>query len=344
VYIVDNRTAYVADAFPLPDRNGDTAMVTVIKVTYTFAADGTIRLSDTQVPLCDGDDYYGEPGLSGVRYTTDRVFAKHGTDIAVNGHVYAPMGDPVKKLRASLTVGSLKKNVDVWGDRFWMTTLGFVSRTSPIPFARMAIGYDRVFGGTDTTHTDPAKQGLCPENPAGTGYRVRAGKRSISGLALPNFERPETPIRNWADKPSPAGLGCIPPVWEPRKSFGGTCDARWREERMPLPPVDFDIRFNNAAAPDLITDKALTGRETVILKNFHPRRGTVRFKLPGLTIRTAYIFEHQTFKPRPVPDTLIIEPDEDRFILVYRSHYSGRLPWTQLKQVTIREENRADNA
>jgi hypothetical protein len=110
---------------------------------------------------------------------------------------------------------------------------------------------------------------------------------------------------------------------------------------MPLPPHDFDSRFNNAAAPGLVTEKPLTGRETVTLKNLHPTLPSVRFKLPGLRFRTAYIFEHQTFKPLPVPDTLIIEPDDHRFILVYRSRYVGRLPWNQLKQVTIREENAA---
>ena len=329
----------MADAVLLPDKNAVMTVVTVIKVTCSFLSDGTTRVSEKQMPLCYGDEYFGETGQSSVRYATDMVYEKSGTDIAVNGTAYAPMGDPVTRIPVSVSVGTHKKAIVVWGDRQWKSTLGFVSKTRPVPFATMAIRYERAFGGTDTSHKNKEKHGSCKENPIGMGFRLSTGKKSTTGLSIPNIETLLHPITTWNDKPKPEGFGFVAPLWEPRLSQAGTHNAAWQKERIRLPPLDYDHRFNNAAAPDLITKKALTGKETVTLKNLHPVYETIRFKLPGFLFRIAYIFEHQTVKPKPVLDTLIIEPDENRFIMVFRCHYPGPLSWSQLKQVTIHEEN-----
>jgi hypothetical protein len=339
LFNVHNQTAFAADAVHLPDKNGLMIVAAVIKVTCSFLNDGTTRLSEKQMPLFYGDEYFGETGKSSVRYANDMVYEKSGTDIAVNGTAYAPKGNPVTRIPVSVSVGNHKKTIVVWGDRQWKSTLGFVSKTQPVPFVTMPIRYERAFGGEDTSHKNKEKHGTCKENPVGMGYRLSSGKKSITGLSIPNIENPLHLIKNWNDKPKPEGFGFVAPLWEPRLSQGGTHNAEWQKERISLPPLDYDNRFNNAAAPDLITKKALKGTETVTLKNLHPVYETFRFKLPGYVFRVAYIFEHQTVKPKPVLDTLIIEPDEKRFMMVYRCHYPGPLPWSQLKQVTIHEEN-----
>lgn len=339
MFDVHNQTPYVADAVLLPDSKGMMAVVTVIKATFSFLRDGTTRVAEKQLPLCYGDEYFGAPAQSSVRYVTDMVYEKSGSDIAVNGTAYAPMGKPVISIPVSVAVGTHKKTIIVWGDRVWTSTLGFVSKSRPVPFVTMPIRYERAFGGTDTSHKNKEKHGSCKENPIGMGFRLGSGKKALTGLPIPNIEDPKQLITSWNNKPKPAGLGFISPLWEPRLSHAGTQNEAWQKELMSLPSLEYDTRFNNAAAPDLVTKKGLTGKETVTLKNLHPDYETLRFKLPGCLFRVAYIFEHQTFKPKPVPDTLIIEPDENRFTMVFRSHYSGPFPWSQLKQVTIHEEN-----
>jgi hypothetical protein len=329
----------MSEAFLLPDRGGNLSAVTVIKVTCSFYVDGSTRVAKNQVPLTYGDEYFGDPGSSSVRYASDMVAEKIGTDIVVNGQAYAPKGLPAKKVPVSLSVGAFRKNLVVWGDRVWTSTLGFVMKSSPVPFVSMPIHYERAFGGMDRSgKTGRNRQTLCRENPVGKGYRAGLGKKEAVGVPLPNIETPEHPIRTWNDRPVPAGFGFVSKTWFPRHSYSGTYSDAWRRERMPLPPLDADIRYANAAPPDMITKKPLSGRESVVLKNLHPILRTIRFTLPGLMLRTSYVFDNRIVKPVPVLDTLILEPDNERFILVFRSRYSGDLPWNQLKQVRIHEE------
>ena len=50
----------------------------------------------------------------------------------------------------------------------------------------------------------------------------------------------------------------------PRVTFVGTYDERWRSERCPLLPSDFDERYHSGAHPDLIAPRpflTLSGAE-----------------------------------------------------------------------------------
>ncbi len=320
--------------------NGAQAVVAVIKAAFTFSPEGTTRISSEQLPLFFGDQYRNEPGKSSVRYPSDMVCEKMGTDIAVNGHAYTPGFVPARESSATLRVGSFSASIVVRGDRTFTSRLGFVSKTEPLPFVRMPLLYERAFGGTDTNHPDPSRHGVFKENPVGKGFRVKQTQAPVKGHPLPNIEDVENPVNSWTDRPKPAGFGCIPPFWEPRLSYMGTFDDSWRENRMPLSPVDADIRYNNAAHPGLVTPLPLTGKETVTLVHLHPEREKVTFALPDLRLTTAFTFEHETVKPRPVLDTLIIEPDDNRFILVYRSFYSGPMPTALIRQVAIYEDTK----
>lgn len=326
MFVVQNKTHYTADAVLLPDEHGIPRVVTVIKAAFSFSPEGLVTPHEKQAPLCYGDEYWGEPAASSLKYPSDMVAGKKGTDIAVNGHVYAPNGEKAAKVHAAVSVGTLKKTVAVWGDRSYASRLRISGKTTPQPFSKLPIRYERSFGGSH-----PLSGSVFRENPVGTGF----GPDRRKGDLLPNFEHFPGKGRKTA---IPAGFGFIAPSWEPRASLLGTWDDNWRKHRMPLPPEDFDPRFNNAANPFLITEKPLTGKENVILTNLHRSSETVRFRLPGLVLKAAYIFRHETEKLTAVPDTLVIEPDENRFILVYRTTCTGPHPWSRLIQVTIHEE------
>ncbi|MFA6012432.1 MAG: DUF2169 domain-containing protein [Desulfobacteraceae bacterium] len=340
MYIVKNNTPYTADAVLLPDKDGTIAVAAVIKATFTFSATAILWIAETQLPLCYGDEYWGEPGISSLRYPTDMVYEKTGTDIIVNGHAYVPGFAPVKESFVTIRVGSFKKSIAIRGDRFFTSHLGFVSKTAPIPFVKMPLRYERAFGGTDTSHPDPSKHGVFNKNPVGVGFRSSRSKTSAKGVALPNIEDVKNPVRTWNDRPEPVGFGCIPLFWEPRHSHAGTYDETWKKDRMPLPPRDTDLRYHNSAHPDLILPKPLSGKEKVTLINLHPAIEKLVFTLPDLVFTAAFTFDNETVKPRPVLDTLIVEPDENRFILVYRAVYKGPVPISHIRQVVIYEERK----
>src|SRR5205823_688661 len=113
-------------------------------------------------------------------------------------------------------------------------------------------------------------------NPIGRGVHRRAA--ALEGHPLPNFEDPRAPITDARKLPAPVGWGAIAPHWQPRSSLAGTYDARWREERFPLLPVDYNPAFLNAAPLDQQLDHYRPGVE-VRLSGFTPRRGE-RFLLP----------------------------------------------------------------
>lgn len=334
----NNPTPYISETYPAQDKDGKPLAVTVIKATFGFSAKGEVGVAGKQVGLWMGDEYVGAAGVSSVRYGSDLSPEKTGTDIVLNGHAYAPMNRPVPRLQAGLKVGRVSKAVTVTGDRFWQVSMGMVSATKPVPFVKMPLSYERAFGGEDRFHDSEKKWQVCKENPVGTGFRVRRKKEAIDGLKLPNIEHPKALMRKWNDQPPPTGFGFVAPFWEPRASLCGTYSKAWENERRPLLPMDFDPKFYNAAHPDLIVQPFLSGNETVHLSHVHPDEEKITFKLPGIQPMCSYIFEHQTFRRKPVLDTLVIEPDEHRFIMVFRCSYNGKEKLSDMKQVNVYED------
>ena len=338
-----NKTPYTTHTFPVREPGGKTTVVTVVKATYAFTTDGHVSLAKHQAPLCMGDEYTGTPGRSSLRYGSDMVPVKTGTDILLNGHVYAPMNRPVERLQAGLKVGRMATSVTVWGDRFWEFEMGLATAGKPEPFVQMPLCYERAFGGEDPFFNESAKKGSFPENPVGTGFRITRSKEALDGLKLPNLEQPRKPIKRWIDKPAPAGFGAIAPYWEPRASMCGTYDDNWYQERRPFLPEDFNPDFYNVAPKNLVARPYLKGGEKVQLIHLHPETKKIVFYLPENRLICSFIAKTViagtvAVNQKPVLDTLIIEPDERRFILVFRCSYAGWDVFSPDKKVVVHEQ------
>ncbi|SCY20812.1 DUF2169 family type VI secretion system accessory protein [Desulfoluna spongiiphila] len=338
MHVLHNKTPYAADTFVLLDQHGTNQAVAIIKGTFIYDGEGLVKAAPDQIPLCYADDYYGKPGGSSVRYASDLVFEKRGTDIVLNGHAYAPHGRAVRKLDTALMVGAHMKHVRVYGDRVWHYRLGVVTKTPPVPFVKMPLVYERAFGGADTSPKKKKKQGHCLENPVGTGFRTARTRKSLHGHPLPNLEWGTHPIQRWKDKPAPAGYGFIAPYWEPRASRSGTYDDEWERRRMPLLPEDFDPGFYNAGSSGFALAEWLKGDEPVALYNLHPDHEKLHFTLPGITMSSAFILDDQTYKPDVRLDTLLIEPDESRLSMVWRATFPKPDRLDELRQVTVTHE------
>ena len=318
---VDNRTPFAFEALFLADEELRPLLVPLVKATFTIGEDGRCRRADEQLaPSLEGECWGKDPETSSYRYEPEVAFVKPSTDVVLIGHAHAP-DSQTTEMRGGLRGGALSKQLLVTGDRVWFRTAGIVSATRPLPFQKVPLVYERAFGGWDRGHPDPAKHSCEPRNHVGTGYRASGGFQE--GLHLPNIEDPRAPIGSFGDRPPPAGFGFVSPHWKPRALLAGTYDEAWQTSRAPVLPRDFDRRHLNAASAGLVADGYLRGDETVAGLGVTPD-GRLHFALPGVpppAVEIALVGG----APRPVAlnlDTVIIEPDERRVILLWR----GLLP------------------
>ncbi len=109
--------------------------------------------------------------------------------------------------------------------------------------------------------------------------------------------------------------------WLPRRSHAGTYDAAWRERRYPFLPEDFDPRYFQAAPEDQQLP-ALRGGEAVRLLNLcpptHTAQDLLEFTLPDLSLPVRLHGRSGVEAPTPVADTLLIEPDAQRFSITWK--------------------------
>jgi hypothetical protein len=179
----------------------------------------------------------------------------------------------------------------------------------------MPLVWERAYGGSDI-----GEKGLVADwrNPVGVGFRAKGSSKSTTGSPIANIEDPGTLISSATQTPSPAGFGPVPAHWLPRRKYAGTYDEQWERDRAPYLPDDFDPRFCQIAPLGLVMPGMLQGGEIVELRGVTPS-GFARFALPSISIEAQYHLPNKT-ETRPASmDTVIIEPDNARLVLVWRT-------------------------
>ena len=316
---IENETPFAHALMGLADEEGRPLLLIVVKATYTLTATG-LRLAEQQVPVNWRGESWGKPGESSERYEPEGAFLKPATDVVLLGHAYPEKKGATEAL-VVLQAGPLKKAVRVVGERTWFKNLGRVAATKPLPFDRLPLTWERAFGGWD--RTDAQRPTFEPRNPVGTGFRA-SPRHFEDGLMLPNLEDPMDPVRDFGQQVKPAGFGFTSPHWQPRAKYAGTYDEAWNKTRKPLLPKDFDRRFFNAGAPGLVAPGHLKGDEPIIIAGASPQ-GRLSFTLPGqapeVTVEQA---GGEDTRPGMPLDTVILEPDENRVVLLWRGHVAPR--------------------
>jgi hypothetical protein len=312
-----HETPFVTALDAVVDRYGREARVAVVKATFEIGTQGALAIAPEQLPMSDADVHFGDPATTSVRVASDGAHYKPASDIAVVGSAWSPGLKPSASFSAGLKVGGLRKVVAVFGDRTWRGVGGSVS--PPEPVVEVPLRWERAFGGR-WDDAAPQRSGWEERNPIGKGFAGARPISAIAGLELPNFEDPDALIRAPTDCPLPQGFGFVERGWMPRRSFAGTYDESWRLRRMPLPPEDFDYRFNNAAAPGLVYAGHLRGDEDVVAVNLS-RHGRETFRLPGLGIRFKGRAKGAPFAVDGTLDTATFFFDDRRVALVWRAGY-----------------------
>jgi len=316
MWMLSNDTPFAAERTLTCNKDGSDVWVVAVKATFLIEPDGTTIVADEQAGVVPAPQHSGDPLTSSLIYETDLDYAKPGTDILLHGHAYAPNGAAATQVDVTMKVDRSAKTLRVFGDRVWTRGILGLAMSDPEPFRKMPLVYERAFGGTDTTASNPKNHGWERRNPVGAGFATDA--EHLVNRAVPNVEDPRALISSWRDRPRPAGFGPIARHWSPRVELAGTYDEKWQEERLPLLPLDFNERFFQCAPYDQQPREYLKGYEKVELHNLTPG-AHLRFTLPRVALRLHTNLAGKTVTQKPNLHTVILEPDFPRVIMVWHS-------------------------
>ena len=316
MWLLNNSTPFAAERTWVRDSDGAEVWLVAVKGSFVIRPDGTQILDPEQTEVSRVPEFTGEPGTSSLLCDSDFVHTKSRTDVLVHGYAYGPEGSSTMSVDVRLQLADIDKTLRVVGDRIIERGLLGVRLSSPLPFTRMPITYERSFGGTDQADEDPKRHGWEPRNPVGVGFAMY--KDHVIGRPAPNIEHPKRTYVDWRHG-EPAGFGPIARHWAPRVGLAGTYGDTWEETRSPLLPSDFDELFYQCAPQDQQVSGFLKGGENVELYNLTPE-GILSFKLPRVTLgMTTRFYDGTNAAHRADLHTLVIQPDERRFQMVWHS-------------------------
>lgn len=292
--------AYLSSRYHFPGHS----MTLIVKGTFELRHGEAAAIAAEQL-FPTGDERYPEDdeGTGSLRYENDFAPWKPRADLLLVGSCHPPGGTAVPATFVRFCVGDHGRTVAVSGRRSWK---GLLARmTAAEPFTRMSIRYENSFGGANFSR-----------NPTGKGH---------GATELPNLEDPDHPVRGPRDHPDPAGFGPLGRMWKDRFSKVGTYKGRWKQERFPGFPEDFDWGHFNAAPEGLQVEGYLRGDEALTMENLHPEIARYSCKLPGLRVRC--FLQEAVGRDAGEPlfrevemnlDTLWVDMDSERLVLVWR--------------------------
>jgi hypothetical protein len=330
-----NATRMVAGYTLGLEPDGRERIVVAVKGTFTLPRGGEApRLADEQLPLVMADEFTGEPGFSATLVESEFPPVKPRCDVLLNGSAYAPGGRPAARVAVGLRLGTLSKAFQVVGDRRWEISLPRARPGDPQPFTRMPISYDRAYGGVDTDPGDPENRRSFEANPVGVGYHPLTPLELLVGKPLPNTEELDRPVTSANGSYRPMSFGPVGRNVAARVAFAGTYDQRWLDDVFPFLPSDFNPLYYQCAPANQQIDYP-RGGEWVELYNLTPE-GRTAFQLPAVELPVEFTnAAYERSEVAAVIDTILLEPDEARFSMVWRASLSLRRNIFEVKQCVV---------
>lgn len=259
--------------------------------------------------------------LGPTTYPGDFADFKPSAEILCVGHCHTPGGKPLPECPVVIGVGTWQKALRVVGRRVFTEKILGPAATDPVPFTRMAIGWQNAFGGSGYT-----------KNPVGKGHGTDE---------LPNVLHPRDLIDSRRERLEPAGFGPIPSTWAARAERRGKAYGRsWKESRAPFHSEDFDYRHFNAAPPDQWLEGYLRGDEPLLFQNLHPVHPVLRTRLPSLRVRLLVKSAGgEIHEATAVLDTLFADLDEGTITLTWRALFpAGEDDLSDVRSVLVWSE------
>lgn len=133
---------------------------------------------------------------------------------------------------------------------------------------------------------------------------------------------------------TPMSFGVISRSHPARRAYAGTYDQRWLDETFPFLPQDFDERYYQAAPADQQIELPRQPLEVALL-NLTPD-GRRHFDVPIFEAPVT-VFPRNGVREDYVAqmDTLVLEPDEERFTMTWRMHRPLKRNLFEIAQILV---------
>ena len=320
----------------------------VAKATYRVAGDGTtIQEEENPFPIFPGEEET-ELGLlpADLLPRADSAF-----EVVLLGKAYVPGGRPLPALTVALTVGDVRREMAIFGDRYW--TPGPWNSSEPViskpePFVEMPLVWGRAFGGTKEVliDVDSPIEIMHAANPAGKGFdphpQVVALRQALGApdgfptydhtRSLPNLEDPSHLIRAWDDDPAPHCWATVPISSTLHVSRGMELSENPDPEAGPV----LTDGFHHRAHPDWVI-RLPERHAPVILEGMVPDWG-MAFRIPALRVVGDWVLGEDRGTFELAPQGMVLLPEERRFYLVYRRLFPLPHPSEEDRSLRLRTE------
>lgn len=137
----------------LPSVSFDDQQLVVVVVAARFTMPRPIHgtptepaIAEEQPPVPLADEYTGEPGASSLRLEGQGTHLRPGTDVYLEGHAWAPGGQPCERSVVGVLVGPCQRGAVVFGERVWREGVMGAAPSRPVPFISIPLVYERVGG------------------------------------------------------------------------------------------------------------------------------------------------------------------------------------------------------
>ncbi len=279
-----------------PSRGG--LWTVVAKGSCTLSAEGEL-LRDAEALSLSGDLFHGDDLGASLAYPSDLAYAKARAEVVVDGFAYP--SEPGGAVGAvSLRFGEqIARDITVTGERRWSHGPQGTRPSEPEPFDRIRMCYENAFGGPASA-ANPVGRGAARDEP------------------LPNLEDPTQLLGAPGDRPRPACLAAVSPLWKRRSSRLGTYGRSWLANRWPHFAEDLDPDYFQAAPPQQQL-KRLRGDELFEITGMRPDGKPLKGALPGYGVRCFAMGGHG--EPVEVAmrlDTVVFDTEQLRLSLVWR--------------------------
>ena len=235
----------------------------------------------------------------------DAGIPKSRGEFLVVGAAHTPPGEPAGAMRVKVSVGTLTKELYVFGERFFEGD----QVTEPLMFERMPVDWPHAFGGEKFA-----------DNPYGKGIQPVASGPQAGRLPLPNVEHPERLLRLRNQRPEPAGLGATELVWPRRLRLAGTYDENWLKTAFPGFPDDIHWDYFNIAQSDQWADAPWQGGEAFRIAGMHPDAAVIEGTVPEIATRCFFRLQGEQALQEAMTSltTLWFFPEIDLLVPIYQ--------------------------
>lgn len=326
-----NETAFTIGAKPSRPAPPEYALTVILKGAFDLK-DGAWTIAKKQRDLAQDEPFMDEIGRS-LAWASDFAPWKPCGDFFVLGHFHQPDGRAATEGFGSIQLGALRKSLMFCGPgRATQRLDGRWVYGPRAPMTSVPLRWEFSYGGLSDRR-----------NPMGRGVDFLTDGDGHRYVALPQIE-PDNRGQDAADeRPShPVNFAPLPPGFSARSRRIGTRDRHWSVFRAPLPPLDYDPRYHNAAPDDQQSSDFARGDEPLTLTNLHPVIPDLATRLPGLRPRVGFlrkslgkITAHELTMNL---DTVIVLPDEDQLVLTWRgviplreARQAGEIEWLQAR-------------